>query len=200
MTSCRVAWALLIAVLAGAGLLAQSAQNAQPQALTLRMIVVSTNDEAIAVLDRLKRGETFATVARGISIDPSARTAVCSTRDVASLRDQCVAPRRGYGPASSRQSRRPPASLCSVVSEAPGTHGAEPGELRGQRRGQREAVLISAAFLRPKCCCASSPRPTPGTGSAGHLPARQIPRRRHHALRELAPAAAELRRDARHSS
>jgi tetratricopeptide (TPR) repeat protein len=74
MTSRGFASALLLALLAGAGLVAQStAQRAPSQSLTLRIIVVGTTEEAARVLDRLKRGDSFAALARSESIDPSAR-------------------------------------------------------------------------------------------------------------------------------
>ena len=63
-------WALLVSLLAGAALIAQTTSG--PQSLSLRLIVVPTREEAAAVLDRLSRGENFATVARNLSIDPSA--------------------------------------------------------------------------------------------------------------------------------
>src|SRR6476620_6478766 len=95
----RSGWALLLALAAAAALFAQSpprrtaapgqspppqstpppnsaeAQGTQPQAtppLTLRIIVVGTSEEAASVLDRLKRGDSFAALARSESIDPSA--------------------------------------------------------------------------------------------------------------------------------
>ena len=51
------------------------AQGTEPQAtppLTLRIIVVGTSEEAASVLDWLKRGDSFAALARSESIDPSA--------------------------------------------------------------------------------------------------------------------------------
>jgi len=124
MTSCRMAWALCIALLGGAGLLAQSAQNTQPQALTLRMIVVSTNEEAIALLDRLKRGETFAVVARAVSIDPSASEGGLLGRvDVSSLRDQVRHALQGLRPGQLSPIAQVATGLAvfQVVGDAPGT-------------------------------------------------------------------------------
>lgn len=124
MTSCRVAWALFIALLAGAGLIAQSAQNTQPQALTLRMIVVSTNEEATALLDRLKRGETFAVVARAVSIDPSASDGGLLGRvDVSSLRDRVRHALQGLrvGQFSPIAQVATGFAVFQVVSDAPGT-------------------------------------------------------------------------------
>ncbi len=63
-------WALLVSLLAGAGLIAQT--GTQPRSVSLRLIVVATPDEARRVLDRLTRGESFSAVARSVSIDPSA--------------------------------------------------------------------------------------------------------------------------------
>jgi len=66
----NLSWALLVSLLAGAGLIAQT--GTQPRSVSLRLIVVATQDEATRVLDRLARGESFTTVARSVSIDPSA--------------------------------------------------------------------------------------------------------------------------------
>lgn len=73
---------LVLALLVGAGVLARHVQQTQAvqQApanqdstrLTIRIIVVGTGDEASRVLDRVKKGEPFAAVARAVSIDPSA--------------------------------------------------------------------------------------------------------------------------------
>jgi tetratricopeptide (TPR) repeat protein len=66
-----IAWVLLLAIVAGAALIAQG--GGQPQSVTLRVIVVATSHEADLVGERLKQGESFAAVARSVSIDPSAR-------------------------------------------------------------------------------------------------------------------------------
>ncbi|MGC4084960.1 MAG: FG-GAP-like repeat-containing protein [Vicinamibacterales bacterium] len=83
--------ALLLAGLAGAGLVAQSSgspSTAAPQALTLRMIVVSTREEAAAVATRLARGERFEAIAAAVSIDPTASSGGMVGRlDVSSLRE-----------------------------------------------------------------------------------------------------------------
>src|SRR3954451_214101 len=63
-------WALLVSLLAGAGLIAQN--GPERQSVSLRLIVVATREEAAGVLERLGRGENFATLARSVSIDPSA--------------------------------------------------------------------------------------------------------------------------------
>ncbi|MGE3956551.1 MAG: FG-GAP-like repeat-containing protein [Vicinamibacterales bacterium] len=90
----RTALALgLAAMAAGVALLAQAGQPAStsgqvPQAVTLRMIVVGTAPEATVVRERLDRGEAFATVAREVSIDPSAVSGGLLGRlDLASLRE-----------------------------------------------------------------------------------------------------------------
>ena len=92
--------ALMLAVLAGAIPIAQrvslpslvaqqvSLPSQEPPALTLRIIVVGTRDEASRVLDRLKEGETFEAIARAVSSDPSARGGGLLGRlDVSALRE-----------------------------------------------------------------------------------------------------------------
>jgi tetratricopeptide (TPR) repeat protein len=74
MNSRRILCALALALLTGAGLVAQSRQAPAPQptTLTLRIIIVGTSDEAAQVKERLTLGESFAAAARRVSIDPSA--------------------------------------------------------------------------------------------------------------------------------
>ena len=103
MPSHRFAWALLLALLAGAGLIAQPAvRRAQPQAqsLALRIILVGTADEASRVMETLTRGdESFAAVARRVSIDPSARDGGLLGRlDVSTLRPEVQRALQGVGP------------------------------------------------------------------------------------------------------
>ena len=81
MRSRRILSALLLALLVGAAVLAQQAQQTQQataspdgSTLTLRIIVAGTSDEAARVLQRVKSGEAFAAVARAVSVDPSARS------------------------------------------------------------------------------------------------------------------------------
>ena len=72
----------------GPAALAQS-QPARAESLTLRIIVVSTREEAEALRSRLVQGEDFAAAARRESIDPSAGDAGLLGRiDVATLRTE----------------------------------------------------------------------------------------------------------------
>lgn len=67
--------ALMLGLLTAGGLVAQQAVSSPqiPRVLTLRIVVVGSAEEANRVLERLKRGDAFAVVARAESIDPSAR-------------------------------------------------------------------------------------------------------------------------------
>ena len=58
-------WALLVSLLAGAGLIAQN--SPERQSISLRLIVVATREEAAGVLERLGRGENFAMLARSVA-------------------------------------------------------------------------------------------------------------------------------------
>ena len=77
MHSQRVArveiWRIVAAIL-GAGLILLShaiAQDSPAQALTLRLIVVNSQDEAQRIHDRLQGGADFAVLARLKSVDPT---------------------------------------------------------------------------------------------------------------------------------
>ena len=82
-------YALLTAAILAAPTVVGSLQSAQTPAgdVSLRLIVVSSTEEAQRVLERLTRGEDFASLAREVSIDPSSdaggsigRVAVSSLR------------------------------------------------------------------------------------------------------------------------
>ncbi len=69
----RLACALLVAALPGVWLVARAAQvDVPPQALSLRIIVAASADDAARLAARVRGGEDFAAVAREASIDPSA--------------------------------------------------------------------------------------------------------------------------------
>src|SRR5688500_5365352 len=79
--------ALLVGLLAGAALLAQS--TAGPLFLSLRIVVTGTREEAERLRARLLSGEDFAALARRESIDPSASDGGLLGRlDVATLRPE----------------------------------------------------------------------------------------------------------------
>ncbi|MFN8067100.1 MAG: FG-GAP-like repeat-containing protein [Vicinamibacterales bacterium] len=116
---------LIAGVLATAGLLAQgAAPQDERQALTLRMIVLATSEDASAVLDRVKRGDRFDELARRHSIDPTAGDGGLVGRvDVSSLRESV---RRAL--ANVRPGQVSPVAqvatgfaIFQVVSDAPGT-------------------------------------------------------------------------------
>lgn len=120
-----IGWLLAACLMAGAGLGAQQASpSGQPQALTLRMLVVSTEADASAALDRLKRGDRFEDVARAVSIDPSAAAGGLLGRlDLSSLREQVRQALTGIRPGQ----LSPVAPVATgfavffVVGDAPGT-------------------------------------------------------------------------------
>ncbi len=65
--------AFVLALLAAAGMIAITRVAAQtPEALTLRVMVVSSSAEAERVRERVRQGQDFALIARQSSIDPSA--------------------------------------------------------------------------------------------------------------------------------
>ncbi|HEX7795760.1 MAG TPA: FG-GAP-like repeat-containing protein [Vicinamibacterales bacterium] len=68
----RVACALLTAVLVSAVLASRMPLSAQFDFQTLRIIVVSSREEAQRLLARVRNGEDFAALARAASLDPSA--------------------------------------------------------------------------------------------------------------------------------
>ncbi len=81
----RLAAALTLALLAGIVLVAQATPPSTT--LTLRIIVVSTREEAEQVAVRLRSGEDFTAAARRLSIDPSASDGGLLGRiDVSTLR------------------------------------------------------------------------------------------------------------------
>ena len=80
-------WALLVSLLAGAGLIAQN--SPERQSISLRLIVVATREDAAGVLERLGRGENFEMLARSVSIDPSAADGgLVGTLDLVMLRKE----------------------------------------------------------------------------------------------------------------
>ena len=68
----RLACALLAAVLASAALLSRNPVSAQFDLQTLRIMVVSSRDQAERLMERVRTGADFAALARAESIDPSA--------------------------------------------------------------------------------------------------------------------------------
>jgi hypothetical protein len=68
----RFAGAGLAAVLVSAALLSRTAVSAQFDLRTLRILVASSREQAQRLLERVRGGEDFATLARVESIDPSA--------------------------------------------------------------------------------------------------------------------------------
>jgi PPIC-type PPIASE domain len=68
----RFAGAGLAAVLVSAALLSRTAVSAQFDLQTLRILVASSREQAQRLLERVRGGEDFATLARVESIDPSA--------------------------------------------------------------------------------------------------------------------------------
>ncbi|MFN7918406.1 MAG: FG-GAP-like repeat-containing protein [Vicinamibacterales bacterium] len=119
-----LAWTLVACLLAGAGVFGQQGQSGQPQALTLRMLVVSTETEASAALDRLKRGDRFEDVARAVSIDPSAANGGLLGRlDLSSLREQVRRALAGLKPGQVSPIAQVATGFAVfyVVSDAPGT-------------------------------------------------------------------------------
>jgi hypothetical protein len=63
---------VLLAMFGVARVMAAPPAQIQPSSVTLRIIIVSSADEAARVADRLKAGENFAALAKALSIDPSA--------------------------------------------------------------------------------------------------------------------------------
>ena len=118
---------LLACLTAGAALVAQQAKpsgQSQPQALTLRILVVSTEAEASAALDRLKRGDRFEDVARAVSIDPSAAAGGMLGRlDLSSLREQVRRALTGLRPGQVSPIAQVATGFAVfyVVSDVPGT-------------------------------------------------------------------------------
>ena len=68
----RFACAFLAAVLTSAALVSRTAVFAQFDLQTLRIMVVSSREEALRLMQRLQNGEDFAALARAESVDPSA--------------------------------------------------------------------------------------------------------------------------------
>ncbi len=115
---------LVACLLAGAGAVAQQGQSSPPQALTLRMLVVSTETEASAALDRLTRGERFEDVARAVSLDPSsANGGFLGRLDVTSLREPVRRALLGLRPGQISPIAQVATGFAvfQLVSDAPGT-------------------------------------------------------------------------------
>ncbi len=115
---------LVACLLAGAGAVAQQGQSSQPQALTLRMLVVSTETEASTALERLTRGERFEDVARAVSIDPSsANGGFLGRLDVTALREQVRRALLGLRPGQISPIAQVATGFAvfQLVSDAPGT-------------------------------------------------------------------------------
>src|SRR5262245_34160829 len=68
----RLAWALLTAGFVTAALASRYALSAQFDLQTLRVMVISSREQAQRLLERVRGGEDFAALARAESIDPSA--------------------------------------------------------------------------------------------------------------------------------
>jgi tetratricopeptide (TPR) repeat protein len=68
----RFACAFLTAVLASAALASRTAVSAQFDVQTLRIMVVGAREQAQRLVERVRGGEDFATLARAESVDPSA--------------------------------------------------------------------------------------------------------------------------------
>jgi len=80
------------------GIAAVAVLTAQSDELTLRIIVVDSVDEARRVVDRLQRGEDFATLARTLSIDPTGYTGGLLGRTrLSALRAELRTALRGLG-------------------------------------------------------------------------------------------------------
>ncbi len=98
-TGRRLALALVAAVLLGLPVLSQSPARATSDEVTLRLIVVSTDEQATQVAARLKDGENFALLARAVSIDPSSsQGGLIGKISVASLRPELRAALAGLAP------------------------------------------------------------------------------------------------------
>ena len=112
MRSWRVGWAATVAALAGVWLASQAPQAAQsPDALTLRILVATSADDAQRLADRVRAGADFAVLAREESIDPSAsRGGLLGKITVSTLRPELRSALLGVGPGQ----------LTSVVQVATG--------------------------------------------------------------------------------
>lgn len=65
-------WGIALALMTMAVLARATAQTSQIDDVTLRLIVVASADEARRVVEKLRQGESFVTLARSVSIDPTA--------------------------------------------------------------------------------------------------------------------------------
>ncbi len=119
-----VAGTMLVAAVQG-----PPAARLQPDALTLRMIVVASDGEAQQVLARLRAGEDFATLAAALSQDPSrSRGGLLGRLPVSSLRQELRAAVQGLSVGQVSQPVRIPTGLAliKVVDDGEATEAAPP--------------------------------------------------------------------------
>ncbi len=132
----RSSWPLC-AVVAAALLciffLPRTARSQAPQVLPLRIIVVPSAEQAQAILNRLQKGEDFATVARQASIDPTANQGgYVGAVDPSSLRVELRDALKGVAAGELTAIVRIPAgyAILKVLKDAV---GAEPGSANPTR-------------------------------------------------------------------
>ncbi len=97
-----------------------------PPAIPLRIIVVASSEQAQTILDRLHKGEDFATLAEEVSIDPTANQGgYVGTVDPSSLRAELRRALEGVAPGELTRVVQIPAgyAILNVLKEAA---GAEP--------------------------------------------------------------------------
>jgi tetratricopeptide (TPR) repeat protein len=117
-------WRFMFALMALCGLayspmFSQRASGSGP-ALTLRIIVVSSNEDAQRVVARVRSGENFAVLAKTLSIDPSADDGgLLGALDPSTLRPELRAALQGLGPGDITPVVAVPAgfAIVQIVSE-----------------------------------------------------------------------------------
>jgi tetratricopeptide (TPR) repeat protein len=150
---CSAIWCLALAVL-GLPSATRSApqQNSSPQ-LSLQVIVVDSPDKARQVLERLQKGEDFATIARRESIDPSASEGgYLGLIDLSTMRPELREALKGVHPGHLTRVIPVPSGyvILKVLSESqpaaqgPSAQGMGPGQSRDSPLAGRGAIRYPA--------------------------------------------------------
>jgi tetratricopeptide (TPR) repeat protein len=121
----RICLALLMASLIGLGLALVHAAQAVDEPVALRIIVVSTADDAQRLLARLRSGADFAALARAESIDPtSAAGGLLGVSSASALRPELRDALRGVAPGQVTQAVQIPTGFAVVKVEPASAAGA----------------------------------------------------------------------------
>jgi tetratricopeptide (TPR) repeat protein len=165
MRALRIAGAATVAVVAAAaGVASQSADPVQrpPHAVTLRIIVAASQDEAQRLLARVKGGDDFARTAQRSSIDPSAKQGgLLGHVEIALLRPELRDALRGLEVGQLTPVLEIPTGFAflTVVKPQPGTPAAAAGMPALMSSGAVKYVLDVGGLPEAEAVLRDFPKP-----------------------------------------